>query len=136
MSNWQVSSDLDLIFMVQWSKLIFCVLVYFTDTISILSIIFGVWNDCKVYMSKWQVSSDLDLIFMVQWSKLNFCVLVYFWRLLNLVMFGVYTCITASLGAWHFRNNTLHLWGHHLCLPDTIISQRKSYIDFVIIKFL
>ena len=30
------------------------------------STIFGVWNDCKVYMSSLQVSSDLDLIFKVQ----------------------------------------------------------------------
>ena len=69
MSNRQVSSDLDLIFMVQWLLLSFCVLVCFSYTICNRSSIFGVWKDCKVYMSSGQVSSDLDLIFMVQWQS-------------------------------------------------------------------
>ena len=72
MSNWQVSSDLDLIFMVQWLKLNFCVLVCFSRTLCNRSTIFVVWNDCKVYLSSGQMSCDLDLIFMVQWSKLSF----------------------------------------------------------------
>ena len=78
MSNSHASSDLDLIFMVQWSKLNFCGMICFLGNIRNWNTVIGVWNDCKVYMSSWQVSSDLDLIFMVQWSKLSFWVLVFF----------------------------------------------------------
>ena len=56
MSNWQVSSDFDLIFMVQWLLLSFCVLVCFSYTVCSRSTIFGVWNDCKVYTCSWQMS--------------------------------------------------------------------------------
>ena len=63
----QVLFDLDLIFTVHWSVLSFLFWSFF-----LRSSIFGVWNDCKVYMSSWQVSSDLGLIFRVQWSQLKF----------------------------------------------------------------
>ena len=50
MSNWQVSSDLDLIFMIQWSKLSFWVLVYFSNTLCIsqLYLVYGniLWFIC------------------------------------------------------------------------------------------
>ena len=72
MSNWLVSSDLDLIFMVQWLQLSFCVLICFSYTVCNRTTIFGVWNGCKVFMSSWYVSSDLDIIFMVQWLQLSF----------------------------------------------------------------
>ena len=71
MSNWQVSSDVDLIFMVQWLYLSFCLLVCFSYTVCNRCTIFGVWNDCKVNMSSWQVSSDLDLIFINMKGKLR-----------------------------------------------------------------
>ena len=63
-------------------KLSFCVLVCFSYTVCNRSTVFGVWNDCKVYMSSWQVSSNPDLIFMVHWSKFSFWVLVFLFNTL------------------------------------------------------
>ena len=71
MSNWQVSSDLDLIFMVQWLWLSF-----FSNTICNRSTIFGVWQYSMIYMSVAQVLFDLDLIFKVHCSVLSLCVMV------------------------------------------------------------
>ena len=78
MSCWQVSSDLDLIFMVQWSKLSFWVMVFFSNTICNRSTIFGVWKYVMIYMSVAQVNFDLDLILTVHFSVFSFSVLVCF----------------------------------------------------------
>ena len=53
----------------QWTRLSFGGQVHISDTISNMFSIFGVCNDCKVFMSSWQVSSDLDFIFMVYFSN-------------------------------------------------------------------
>ena len=73
MSVWQVSSDLDLIFMIYWSMFSFNGLVRFLDTISNSSAIFDTYIDgCKVYMSVWYDSSDLESILMIHWSMFSF----------------------------------------------------------------
>ena len=71
----QVLFDHDLIFTINCLVLSFCVLVYFSLTISNRLSIFGVWNDRKMYLLSVGLS-DLDVIFMVHWSMLNF-MLVY-----------------------------------------------------------
>ena len=78
MFNCQISSDLDIIFMLQWSKLSFWILVFFSNTICNRSTIFGVWKCFMMNMSVSQVLFDLDLIFTVHCLVLILCVLVCF----------------------------------------------------------
>ena len=61
---------------------ILCFGLGFFYTVCNRSTLFGVWNDCKVYMSNWLVLSDLDLSFVDQWSKLFFLALFFFLILL------------------------------------------------------
>lgn len=49
-----VSSDFEIIFMVDWSRLSFQFLVCVFDTRSNRSTMFGVWNKYKICMSVWQ----------------------------------------------------------------------------------
>ena len=64
MSVWHGSSDLNLIFMAYWSMLSFLGKDCFLETIINRSTIFGLVNDCEVYMYFSFGLTELDLIFL------------------------------------------------------------------------
>ena len=62
----------------------------FSYTVWNSSTIFGVWNDCKVYMSNWKLSSDLDLFFHGLVVKNKFLIFFNFLKLYAIAIGQLY----------------------------------------------
>lgn len=77
--DWQVSYDIDSIFMIHWSVLRFCSLVGFSDNVINSAIIFYEWNDSQLYMSRvnfisvrQSILSSLRTLWLNLLNKINY----------------------------------------------------------------
>ena len=141
-------SDLYLIFMVQWLKLRFSVLVCCSYTVCNRSTMFSVWKYFTMYMSVWHVLFDFDLIFYgslvnVKFSWFSLFLIYYlqsfFFFFLNLyvfvitysrstyLMYGMILRCKCLSDNYHLTNGPHYHFPGLVCFLDTIYKGSTTF---------